>query len=294
MILIIGATGKLGNVVAHALLKEGKAIRAMTRTPEKAAMLKESGAEIVVGDLRDPHSLALACREIDKIFAASHSFDGKGKNSPQVVDGIGNQNLATAAKSAGVQHIVFTSVQGASPDSPVDFFRIKYEAEQYIINSGVEYTILRPAAFMDSWADIIGKPILEKGKATIFGRGKNPVNLVAVADVAQFALLALDDPAARNQVLDIGGPENLTIEQVVEMFERLSGKNAKRNYVPLPLMRVMKSILRPFNPVLSRMIAAGINMDTADNSLDMTAMLKRFPLQLTSLETYLNTHYRHD
>ena len=291
MILIIGATGNLGSAVARILLSEGKSVRAMTRTPEKAEALKKLGVEVVTGDLRDPQTLTNACKGNEKIFAASHSFEGKGKSSPQIVDDLGNRNLIDTAKSAGVKHVVFTSALGVRPDHPVDFFRIKYKTEQYLQKSGLTYTILRPAAFMESWVEMVAKPIVDGGKTTIFGKGKNPVNYVAIADVARFAQIALENPAARNQVIEIGGPEDLSIEQIIEIVERATGKTAKRSYTPIPVMKVMKILTRPINPVMSRMITAGINFDTTDQSFEMTETLKKYPMQLTRLEDYVRERY---
>lgn len=291
MILIIGATGNLGGAVARNLLSEGKSVRAMTRTPEKAEALKVLGAEIVTGDVRDRQSLTRACQGIEKIFAASHSFEGKGNNSPQIVDGQGNRNLIDAAKAAGVRHMVFTSALGARSDHPVDFFRIKCQTEQYLKDSGLSYTILRPAAFMESWVEMIAQPILSTGKATIFGTGKNPVNYVAVADVARFAQIGLETPAAKNQVIEIGGPADFSTEQIIEMIEQATGKTAKRSYTPLGMMKVMKVFTRPFNPVLSRMITAGINFATTDQTFNMAETLKKYPAPLTRLEDFVRERY---
>lgn len=291
MNLIIGATGNLGGAVARLLLNAGQSVRVMTRTPEKADALKKLGAEIIIGDVRDRQSLDRACQGIEKIFTASHSFEGKGKSSPQIVDGQGNRNLIDAAKAAGVKHFVFTSALGARPDHPVDFFRLKYQTEQYLQASGLSYTILRPAAFMESWVEMIARPMLDTGKATIFGAGKNPVNYVAAADVARFAQIGLENPAAKNQILEIGGPENFSTRQIIEIIERITGKMAKRNYTPIPVMKVMKILTRLFNPIMSRMITAGINFDTTDQTFDMTAILKKYPMTLTRLEEYIQEHY---
>lgn len=291
MILIVGATSKLGRALIPLLLAEGAAVRAMTRTPEKADDLKQPGVEVVSGDLRDRASLAKACEGAEKVLAAAHAFLGRGDNTPEKVDNAGNRNLIDAAKAAGVKHFVFTSALGAGADHPVDFFRIKYQSEEYLRNSGLSYTILRPAPFMEMWAELIGKPVVTRGKATIFGRGKTPVNFVSVEDVARFAKIALFDASARNQVISIGGPENLTVEQVVEIFERVSGRQAKKSHVPLPLMRAMRWLTRPINPALSRQIAMGIFMDTADQVFDMSATLQRYPLELTRLEEVVRRRY---
>jgi uncharacterized protein YbjT (DUF2867 family) len=291
MYLIVGATGRLGSLVTRKLLAEGKPVRAMTRTPAKAQELKRLGAEIVQGDLRDPASLAYACRGIDKLLDAAHAFPGEGDNNPQTVDHAGKCQLIDAAKAAGVNHFVFTSILGVGLDVPIDFFRIKYQVEECLKASGLSYTILRAAAFMEAWAALVGEPIVKTGKTTIFGRGDNPVNFVSVEDVAYYALIALEDPKARNQVIKVGGPENHTLNQVAEIFGKVAGRPAQKSHMPLPMMRVMSTLMRPFNPAMSRQIAAGIFMDTADQTFDMTQTLKLYPAQLTRLEDYVRRVY---
>ena len=172
MILIAGASGRLGGLVARQLLADNKPVRAMSRTPSSLAELQKLGAEIVVGDQRNPQSLATACQGVDTVFTATHAFTGKGDNGPHAVDDLGNRNLIDAARAAGVDHYMFTSVMGARSDSPVDMFRYKYTTEQYLRASGLSYTILRPAAFMETWVHVLGGPIVKNGRAMVFGRGE--------------------------------------------------------------------------------------------------------------------------
>jgi uncharacterized protein YbjT (DUF2867 family) len=291
MILVVGASGRLGSQVAQLLLKRGTTVRVMSRDVSKLEKLTVLGAEPVRADLRNPSSLIHACRNVDKVVAAAHAFIAEGDNTPSSVDDAGNRHLIDACRSANVQHIVFTSVHDARADHRVDFFRIKFKIEEYLRGSGLSHTILRPTAFMEFWAALIGQPIVEKGRTTIFGRGMNPVNFVSVADVAQFALIALEDPTLRNQVIEIGGPENLSLDQVAEIFERVTGASARKSHVPLPVMRVMAALMRPLNPSLSRQIAAGVYMDTEDQTLDMKETLKRFSVSLTRLEDVVRAQY---
>ncbi|HEY6406273.1 MAG TPA: NAD(P)H-binding protein, partial [Ktedonobacteraceae bacterium] len=86
MILIVGASGRLGSTVAQRLLKQGKPVRAMTRTPFNLTHLKQQGAEVVSGDLRNPASLLSACHGVEHVLAAAHALVGKGDNNPQTVD----------------------------------------------------------------------------------------------------------------------------------------------------------------------------------------------------------------
>ena len=284
MILIVGASGRLGGTIAKRLLAQGKAVRLMTRTPSNLVHLKQQGAEVVSGDLRNPASLLSACEGVEQVLAAAHALTGKGDNNPQTVDDAGNRQLIDTARAAGVKHFVFLSILGASPDAPVEFFRIKYHTEEYLRTSGLSFTIIRPSAFMDLWAQLIGLPILEQGKTTIFGRGNNPINFVAVEDVARFVCIAFENSRTRNEVIEVGGPENLTLNQVAETFERVSGRQAKKRHIPLPMMRAMSILMQPINPALSRQIRLGVFMDTANLCYDITEMSRTFGVQLTTME----------
>ncbi|HEY7832428.1 MAG TPA: SDR family oxidoreductase [Ktedonobacterales bacterium] len=291
MILIVGASGRLGGMVARRLLAEGRPVRALSRMPAKVEELRALGAEVVTGDLRDAAALARACVGADSVFAAAHAFDSRGDNVPRTVDDTGNRALIDAARTAGVGHFLLTSIMGARADHPVDLFRAKYAAEEHLRASGLSYTILRPTAFMELWATIIGDPIARRGKALIFGRGTNPINWVAAQDVAHLAHIALDDARARGQVIAIGGPENLSLAQVVALCERAVGRAASKQHIPLPMMRVMRVLARPINPAFSRQIATGILMDTQDMTFDPAATLARFPLALTHFATVIQRQY---
>ncbi|MCA9944870.1 MAG: SDR family oxidoreductase, partial [Anaerolineales bacterium] len=224
MILIVGGTGALGSVAAEKLLAQREAVRIMTRTPAKAEALQALGAEVVQGDLRDQDSLVQACQGVDAVLASAHSVMGSGSEASKYIDDQGHRWLIDAAKAAGVNRFVYVSALGAAPDHPANFFRIKYKIEQYLRKGGLSFAILRPTAFMESHAYmLIGQPILEKGKVTLFGKGKNPRNFVAAADVAHFAVMMLLKAEGSGEILEIGGPENLTNMQVVSLYEGVAG-----------------------------------------------------------------------
>jgi NADH dehydrogenase len=291
MILIVGGTGALGSATAEQLLTQGEAVRIMTRTPAKAEALQALGADVVQGDLRDQDSLVRACQGVDAVLASAHSIMGSGSEASKYVDDQGHRWLIDAAKATGVNHFVYVSALGAAPDNPSNFFRIKYKIEQYLRNSGLSFTILRPTAFMESHAyELIGKPILETGKVTLFGKGENPRNFVAAADVAHFAVLMLLQPEGTGELLEIGGPENLTNMQVVGMYEEFAGRKAKVSHVPLGMLRIMSPVAGPFNPGLSQIMAISIWHDTTDQTFDPSALLQRYPLTLTRLADWIPNH----
>ena len=291
MILIVGGTGALGSATAEQLLAQREAVRIMTRTPAKAEALQALGADVVQGDLRDQDSLVQACQGVDAVLASAHSIMGSGSEASKYIDDQGHRWLIDAAKAAGVPRFVYVSAWGAAPDHPANFFRIKYKIEQYLRNSGLSCHILRPTAFMESHAyQLIGQPILETGKVTVFGKGENPRNFVAAADVAHFAVLMLLKPEASEDVLEIGGPENFTNMQVVGMYEELAGRKAKVSHVPLGMLRIMSPMTGPFNPGLSQVMAISIWHDTTDQTFDPSALLQRYPMTLTRLADWMATH----
>ena len=114
MILIVTGNSNLGSAVARRLLAEGHPVRALVRSPEKGAALRRLGAEIVVGDLREPASLSRACQGAEQVVAAAHSMLGRGPDAAEFVDLQGHKDLIDEARGAGVEHFVYTSIYPCS------------------------------------------------------------------------------------------------------------------------------------------------------------------------------------
>jgi uncharacterized protein YbjT (DUF2867 family) len=288
MILVVGANGFLGRESVRQLLAAGQQVRAAARVPDTVADLKQLGAEVVHADLIDPASLASACNGIDAVFVAAHSLMGVRKYASHLVDGAGHRALIDAAKAAGVKRFVYTSARGASPEHRVDFFRTKAGVEHYLARSGLGFTILRPTAFMEWHVHLLlGKSIVDSGKTTIFGSGNNPTNFIAVSDVAHFAVLALTNPQTSGKTLEVGGPDNITKRQVVQMYERFLGRSASVRYVPVAAMRIMAPLLQPFRPVLSRLMRAAVWSDTSDQTFDVGEIPPHYRGPLTHVEDFI-------
>ncbi|NCC30487.1 MAG: SDR family oxidoreductase [Chloroflexia bacterium] len=294
MILIVGASGKLGQAVAQRALEAGKTVRALSRQPEqRLATLKAQGAEVVAGDLRDPDALRRACAGVSHVVASAHAIFGRGAERSALVDDQGHRDLIDAAKAAGVSHFWHISARGAAPDHPSAFLRYKYAAEQYLQASGVPFTIVRPTAFLETHAyELLGKALIEQGKVTIFGRGTGRRNFVAVPDIAQLIEQIWDDPTAVGQIIEIGGPpaNNLTNNEVVALFAQLTGRSAKVTHVPRGVLRVMSRLLWPLHPGLSQVMAFALHDDIHDTTFDATALIQRYPLSLTRLDDWIRAH----
>jgi uncharacterized protein YbjT (DUF2867 family) len=292
VVLVSGGTGTLGSAIVRRLIESGRPARVMTRNRARAAPLAALGADVAIADLRDVATLRAACRGVTHVITTANGFVAGGSSSIDAVDGLGNRNLVDAAKQAAVRQFVFTSARLPDAFRAIDYFAAKFAAEAYVRASGLNWTILRPSAFMETWAAIVGEPIVRSGATRIFGAGTLPVNFVAVDDVAAVAVMTLDRPAARNAVVEIGGPENLTLMQVADVFDRITGRTSRRTHVPAAVLRFMGAVLKPFNPVLARQLQAGALIATEPQPFDAALMLASYPVELTRLEDWAAARYR--
>src|SRR5215213_9624057 len=171
MILVAGATGIVGGMITRRLLEQGKDVRILVRhnSPSEelaregratsAEELIEAGAQPVYGDLRDRASLDAALGGIETVISTANSAGRGGADNPQSVALEGNRNLIEAAREAGIGHFVFVSLLGADPEHPSPFVRAKAQSEAALRESGMEYTIIAPTAFMELWvAMVVGMP----------------------------------------------------------------------------------------------------------------------------------------
>ena len=291
MILLAGATGVLGGAIASRLVYEGQPVRLLARDAARVKELAASGAQVTQGDLTDRASLERAMGGVTHVITTANGFMNRSRRAVEKIDVQGNRHLIDAAKAARVRQFVFTSALLPDPYLQIDYFAAKRRTEDYLRASGVPYTILRPAAFMETWALVIGEPILKRGATQIFGNGRNPINFVAVDDVAAIAVQALDRPDAINSVVEIPGPENLTQLQVAALFERIRGTSARKRHLPVPLMRVMASVLRPVNPVFARQVAAGALMATVPQARDPLEARAKWSAPMTRMEDWARGKY---
>ena len=288
MIAIVGATGVLGRELARQLLSNGERVVAITRDASRARDLVSLGAEVRVADLVERASLEPAIRGASTVVAAAHGLLGRGRNASGNVDDAGHRALIDVARGQRVSHFVYTSVVGASPTHPVAFWRTKYAAERYLEASGLRHTILRPTAFMETHAHmLLGKSVLEGKPAVVFGAGTQRLNFVAASDVAAIAIMALRDSGGGNRTIEIGGPDNLTRNDVVALYGRVAGRPAKVRHVSTGALRVLSAIMRPFHEGLSGVMAASISFETIDQSFDPAETLRRYPIRLTTLEDFV-------
>jgi len=292
-VLIAGGTGRLGTLVVNGLAARGVEVRVMTRDPKRAAHLTGERIEVVIGDVRDPVSTMTAAVGVDAVVSAVHGFAGPGGVSPAIVDRDGNTHLIKAAEEAGAE-LVLVSIVGAAPDSPFELFRMKYAAETSLAASAVSATVVRSTAFLELWIDLFANTAGRSNRPLVFGRGQNPINFVSVRDVAALVERVTLDQTTRGQTLEIGGPENLTFDELARMVIALRGGSDGPRHIPRAVLQAMGATVGRLRPELGRQARAALAMDQSDMtfSAGVNDIRARFPdLSCTSpAETLHNFH----
>ena len=276
MILVAGGTGTLGTRLVRLLSDRGMEVRVLTRDPARAAHVPRT-VQILTGDLREPAAVAAAVRGCSTVVSAVHGFVGPGKPSPESIDRDANLALIQAAATAGVEHLVLVSGLGVAADHPMSLYRAKFAAEQALRASGLRWTIIRPSAYLETWIGVTGAKLAGKGQALVFGPGRNPVNFVAAEDVAVAVDLAIHDRSLRGQSVDVAGPENLTFTQIADQLIAAGGRPGRTRHIPLPMLRAMSVLARPAAPSFARQAQAAVMMNTADMTVDVSAIRDRLP-----------------
>ena len=203
LVLVAGATGKTGALVVAQLKAKGYPVRAFVRNAQKAADRLGPDVEAVVGDLRDPASIAATLDGVGVVVnAAGSGVPAPDDNMPEHVDFKGARNLADAAAAAGVGHYVLISSMGATQDDHQlnrlfnNILIWKRRGEEAVAASGIPYTIIRPGGLNDG-------PGSEQ--TVIFEQGDLPGldKAISRADVARVTVAAVKDEGARNKVFEI-------------------------------------------------------------------------------------------
>jgi len=208
-VLVPGASGKTGRFVMEILAEQGYDARGMTRNVERAAAASEGDYSWVKGDVKNPDDLIAAMDGVSYVICTIGTQEPTGENSPEFVDYGGVKNLVDAAKAANVKHFVLLSSAGASREDPENrlnkmFGNVviwKHRGENYLKESGLDYTIVRPGGLLEN--------IYDQGTRGLkFEQGDMGTGIIHRGDVAAVLVAALQDPSAKSKSFELYSDEN--------------------------------------------------------------------------------------
>jgi len=294
-VCVAGGTGLLGRAIVPALINAGHEVAILSRSDPSRDPV-DPRATWVRGDVTDPASLISALRGMDAVVDAVQ-FPNSPVENPKKgytferIDLGGTKNLVDAAKAAGVPRFIGLSGAGAAEDARYHWLRFKWQEEQHIQASGLTWTIFRP-----SWIygprDVSLNRFLGFAKflpfIPVIGNGKIRLNPLFVDDLAAHVTAAPGRPAAENRLFEIGGPDVLTMDEIIRTALRVRGKKRFLLHQPAALMKLVASVAqfapgRPLTP-------DAIDFILMDPIADTASLREVFGLPLTPLAEALATY----
>ena len=221
MILVTGATGAVGHLVANQLHDEGIPLRAFVRDTTKAAGMLSDGIELAAGDFGDGGTLERALEGVDTVFLACSNQPRQAEYEMGVID---------AARAAGAGRIVKLSAQGAETGSPVAFWDWHGRIEEHLADSGLRHSVLRPTFSM---GNLLASAEQIRTTGMLFAPAEGAkVAMIDPRDVASAAAALLAAEGRPNEVLTLTGPEAVAFDEVAEALSSVT--EGKITFVAVP------------------------------------------------------------
>ncbi|MFI6959464.1 NmrA/HSCARG family protein [Nocardia sp. NPDC050408] len=280
-VLVIGATGQQGRATTGQLLERGWEVHAFVRdlTSPAASALRESGANLIEGDLDDTASVRAAMDGTYGIFLMLTMMTGVHITAEGIAaEQRRGKAVAEIAAESGIEHLVYSSLKGAGENSGVEYYAAKEAIEAHIKALDLPATVLRPVFFMDNF-NAFNRPVLDADGLVLnlAVRADIPVSLISVHDIGAFAAIAFDRPTDfLGRTVPIAG-DRLTPPQIAETFGRTAGLPARSFQVPIEQVRA-------FDEQVGKMF--GYFNERPDEPLDLAALRSEHP-ELMDLATWL-------
>jgi uncharacterized protein YbjT (DUF2867 family) len=252
--------------------------------------LVEEGANTVQGDLRNRVSLRAAVGDVDTVIAGATAMNRGGDDTLEAVDLKGTLDLITLSARAGIRRFVYISMLGAAADAPLRLLQIKAECERALQSAGMDYLIVRPALFMETWIpQVVNTPLRHGRPVTLVGRGDRRHHFISEADAAALILAMIDDPAMVNRTVPVAGDAVYSWTQIIETIGRQTGNPLAIQYqlpglpvadLPEPAAALLDAYERigVTAPAGSPAAAYGLRLTTLPDYIDRAFVREAWPV----------------
>ena len=293
MILVTGGTGFVGPKVVKALRDQDREVRCLVRDPSagSAEVVAAWGCELAQGDMTDAAALRRAVEGCEAVVHLVAIRQGREEEFRRVMEQ-GTRDLVSAAQEAGVRRFVSMSALGTSEKSKdlVPYYHAKWESEQAVAGSGLEYVIFRPSFIFgrDGGILVTFKRLARLAPVTpVIGSGKQRLQPIWVDDVAAYFAAGVDKPEAAGRIFELGGPDVVSWNDLWARLKRALGVRRPSMHVPVRLMRVNALVTErlPGNIPLTRDLLT--MLEHGDNVVSNDDAVQTFGLALVPLEEQL-------
>lgn len=280
-IFLTGATGFVGGHVLKRLVAEGHSVKALVRDPTKAKLATSNQIELVPGDVAEGSGLDEGTRNCDAVVHLVGIIAETGKATFERIHHIGTRNVVEAAKRNGISRYVQMSALGVRADGVSEYQTSKWNGEEAVRQSGMDYCILRPSLIFGSGSGFVTQMLDVMRKAPLFrpvpGSGKPLFRPIFVEDVAACFVQALTNPRVTNKTMELGGGDELSLNEVLQTIADWAGIRKPAFHVPMPLMfmgaAVAQTIL-PHPPVT----VGQLRMLKEGSTCDIDPMMEAFAI----------------
>ncbi len=269
-VFVTGGTGFVGNHLLGALVEKGHQVVALVRTGSEHKLKKPDEVEMVAGDVSEIADLTQGMKGCDGVIhlvGIIRAFPSKGITFERLHTEA-TANVIAAAKDAGISRLLHMSALGAREDGSTTYLRTKFAAEKLVRQSGLNYTIFRPSLIFGRGGDAVKMfaDMITRYVVPIIGDGKYRFQPVSVTSVAQGFEKAFELEAAQGQTLDVGGPDNVTFDEIMDTLARVMGKTIVKIHMPVFPLRVATSALQhaPGYPLTTDQITMLLEGSTCD------------------------------
>jgi NADH dehydrogenase len=265
VVLVTGSTGFLGRKVVQELLKRNHQVRCLVHTPGRERVFEPRSVDVQYGAVTDPDALASACRGVDAIIHLVAIILQRGQSTFNLINRQGTANLVAAASAAGtVKELIMISAIGATSNRRYPYLFSKWQAERAVIESGLPYTIIRPSLIFgegDEFINALASLVRIFPVVPVIGTGRNRFQPIQVEDVARCIVSAMGRGDLKGKTVEIGGPEQLSYNEIIGLLASTLQKRRLRFHVPpllvWPNVMLMQKLLPrpPLNTEELRMLS---------------------------------------
>ncbi len=287
-VFITGGAGFVGGHIISELLRDRHEVVALVRNLRSGDALASKGVTILKGDVLDRESVKKAMGKADAVIhLVGIIVEAKGEGSFEQVHFEGTKNVVDVARLAAVKRYIQMSALGAAKGAKSRYHQTKYKAEEYVRESGIGYTIFKPSVIHgrgDAFVNMYAKMMRLTPFVPVIGNGKVRMQPVYVKDIAKMYAKALTGDDFANKTFEVGGPERLTFDEIIDTIARVLQRRAVKVHIPVWIMGInammMKAALsRP--PVGKDQLMMLESDNVCDNSAIKDLLLKKYSIGLT-------------